>query len=81
MNNFTISKLQTPPVDYNENTSGVNYFLKLTTESNYTTTVGTRTSNGDSNSGNYNYPVVGMTGDNRQYTDDDRPAKGILFPR
>ena len=23
----------------------------------------------------------GMSGDVRQYTDDDRPAKGILFPR
>jgi hypothetical protein len=81
MNNFTISKLQTPPVDYNENTSGVNYFLKLTTKSSYTTTVGTRTVSGDTNYGNYNYPLLGMTGDTRQYTDDDRPAKGILFPR
>jgi len=81
MNNFTISKLQTPPVDYNENTSGVNYFLKLTTKSSYTTTVGTRTGSGNTNYGNYNYPLLGMTGDTRQYTDDDRPAKGILFPR
>jgi hypothetical protein len=81
MNNFTISKLQTPPVDYNENTSGVNYFLKLTTKSSYTTTVGTRTVSGNTNYGNYNYPLLGMTGDTRQYTDDDRPAKGILFPR
>ena len=81
MNNFIIAKLQRPPVDYNENTSAVNYFLKLTTESNYTTTIGTRTSNGSTNFGNYNYPILGMSGDTRQYTDDDRPAKGILFPR
>ena len=81
MNNFTIAKLQTPPVDYNENTSGVNYFLKLTTESSYTTSNGTMTVNRSNNFGNYNYPVLGMTGDTRQYTDDDRPAKGILFPR
>ena len=39
------------------------------------------TVNRSNNFGNYNYPVLGMTGDNRQYTDDDRPAKGILFPR
>ena len=81
MNNFIIAKLQRPPVDYNENTSAVNYFLKLTTESNYTTTIGTRTINGDTNFGNFNYPVLGLSGDVRQYTDDDRPAKGILFPR
>ena len=31
MNNFTIPQLQSV-VDYNENTSGVNYFLQLTTE-------------------------------------------------
>ena len=80
MNNFTIAKLQSV-VDYNENTSGVNYPLQLTTEANYTTTIGTRTSSGGPNFGNYNYPVLGMTGDVRQYTDDDRPAKGILFPR
>ena len=54
MSNFIIAKLQRPPVDYNENTSGVNYFLKLTTESNYTTTIGTRTSDRSSNFGNYN---------------------------
>ena len=55
MSNFIIAKLQRPPVDYNENTSGVNYFLKLTTESNYTTTIGTRTSDRSTNFGNYNY--------------------------
>ena len=81
MNNFTIPKLQRPPVDYNENTSGVNYFLKLTTKSSYTTSNGTMTINRSNNFCNYNYPQLGMTGDVRQYTDDDRPAKGILFPR
>ena len=81
MNNFTIARLQPTPKDYNDNASGVNYFLELTTESNYTTSNGTRTSGGDTNYGNYNYPLLGMTGDTRQYTDDDRPAKGILFPR
>ena len=79
MNNFRFPSLQSA-VTYNENTSGVNR-LQLTTESNYTTTNGTRTSNGTPNFGNYNYPLLGMSGDVRQYTDDDRPAKGILFPR
>ena len=80
MANFTIPEIQSA-VTYNENTSGVNYFSQLTTKSNYTTTIGTRTSSGGTGFGNYNYPVLGMTGDNRQYTDDDSPAKGILFPR
>ena len=53
MNNFTIAKLQSV-VDYNENTSGVNYPLQLTTEANYTTTIGTRTSSGGPGFGNYN---------------------------
>ena len=79
MANFTIANLQSA-VTYNENGSGVNR-LQLTTESNYTTTNGTRTIIGSSDFGNYNYPLLGMTGDVRQYTDDDRPAKGILFPR
>ena len=80
MANFTIPEIQSA-VTYNENTSGVNYFSQLTTKSNYTTTIGTTTISGGTGFGNYNYPVLGMTGDNRQYTDDDRPAKGILFPR
>ena len=80
MNNFTFPSLQSA-VTYNENTSGVNYFLKLTTKSTYTTSAGTRTSSGGPDFGNYNYPLLGMSGDVRQYTDDDRPAKGILFPR
>ena len=80
MANFTIPEIQSA-VTYNENTSGVNYFSQLTTKANYTTTIGTRTISGGTGFGNYNYPVLGMTGDNRQYTDDDRPAKGILFPR
>ena len=81
MANFTIPEIQSA-VTYNENTtSGVNHFLKLTTKSSYTTTNGTMTINKSNNFGNYNYPVLGMTGDTRQYTDDDRPAKGILFPR
>ena len=79
MANFTIANLQSA-VTYNENGSGVNR-LQLTTESNYTTTIGTRTSDRSTNFGNYNYPILGMSGDTRQYTDDDRPAKGILFPR
>ena len=79
MANFTIANLQSA-VTYNENGSGVNR-LQLTTESNYTTTNGTRTIIGSADFGNYNYPLLGMTGDVRQYTDDDRPAKGILFPR
>ena len=79
MANFIIPQLQSAD-SYNNNESGLNR-LELTTESNYTTTIGTRTINGDTNFGNYNYPVLGMSGDVRQYTDDDRPAKGILFPR
>ena len=79
MANFIIPQLQSAD-GYNNNESGLNR-LELTTESNYTTTIGTRTINGDTNFGNYNYPVLGMSGDVRQYTDDDRPAKGILFPR
>ena len=80
MANFTIANLQSA-VTYNENTSGVNHPSQLTTEANYTTSNGTRTINGNANFGNYNYPVLGLSGDVRQYTDDDRPAKGILFPR
>ena len=80
MANFTIPEIQSA-VTYNENTSGVNYFLQLTTKSSYTTTIGTRTSSTGTDSGNYNYPLLGMTGDTRQYTDDDRPTEGILFPR
>jgi len=80
MANFIIPQLQSAD-GYNNNESGVNYFSQLTTESNYTTTNGTRTINGNSNFGNYNYPVLGLSGDVRQYTDDDRPARGILFPR
>ena len=80
MANFIIPQLQSAN-DYNNNEGGLNYSLQLTTESNYTTTIGTRTISGGTGFGNYNYPVLGMTGDNRQYTDDDRPAKGILFPR
>ena len=80
MANFIIPQLQSAD-DYNNNEGGLNYFLQLTTESNYTTTIGTRTINGDASAGNYNYPVLGLSGDVRQYTDDDRPAKGVLFPR
>ena len=80
MANFTIANLQSAVI-YNQNTSGVNYPSQLTTEANYTTSNGTMTINRSNNFGNYNYPVLGMTGDVRQYTDDDRPAKGILFPR
>ena len=79
MANFIIPQLQSAD-SYNYNESGLNR-LELTTESNYTTTIGTRTINGDTNFGNFNYPVLGLSGDVRQYTDDDRPAKGILFPR
>ena len=79
MANFIIPQLQSAD-SYNNNESGLNR-LELTTESNYTTTIGTRTINGDTNFGNFNYPVLGLSGDVRQYTDDDRPAKGILFPR
>ena len=80
MANFIIPQLQSAD-DYNNNEGGLNYSLQLTTEANYTTTNGTRTIIGSADFGNYNYPLLGMTGDVRQYTDDDRPAKGILFPR
>ena len=80
MANFIIPQLQSAD-DYNNNEGGLNYSLQLTTESNYTTTIGTRTINGDASAGNYNYPVLGLSGDVRQYTYDDRPAKGVLFPR
>tara|TARA_B100001989_G_scaffold15580_1_gene9643 strand:- start:120 stop:362 length:243 start_codon:yes stop_codon:yes gene_type:complete len=80
MANFIIPQLQSAD-DYNNNEGGLNYSLQLTTEANYTTTNGTRTIIGSADFGNYNYPVLGLRGDVRQYTDDDRPAKGILFPR
>ena len=79
MANFIIPQLQSAD-SYNYNESGLNR-LEFTTESNYTTSNGTMTVNRSNNFGNYNYPILGMSGDTRQYTDDDRPAKGILFPR